>query len=532
MALKVMPYYILPAMQNTIVFRHLLSHRQSAVSLWPSCFVFPAKLFLALFGMFWLPACSGSIIPPLPTPDAAQRAERIAQREIMPDTPVNRFGIVEGFWFPELVCELGVGWERIIFDWAQHQPENSESWNTLNVDDRWLAAANDCNREVVALLKHTPAWATDGIPNAGLPRGLYLPVDDPKNVWANFVRKTVSYYKGRMGRGVTHFIIWNEPDINRESYGYEFEGTLEDYAQMLKVAYLVAKEANPEAKIHLAGTTYWHDINVGRRPYIDRLIETIAQDPDAAENAYYFDAVSLHIYFRTDTVYDIVMQTRAILEKYGLTDKAIWINETNAAPTDDPQWQVERPQFPVDLEQQASFLVQAAALALAADVERVAVYKLYDQNLPPGGESFGIISPVDQQPRPAFFAWQMITQHFNAAVKASLVGVDPVPTTGYHLVNLEYPDKSRLLVAWARTADEVTIKVTSEAPSAALMDIYGTISTVYPDENNDYDLKLPGATCDEQEGCFIGGRPIMLHLPPGVVGIATNPPDARSIMLD
>ncbi|MDQ7035419.1 MAG: hypothetical protein Q9P01_11455 [Anaerolineae bacterium] len=188
----------------------------------------------------------------------------------------NRFGVVEGFWFPEQTCDLGVGWERIIFDWAQHQPTSPDDWHTLNVDDQWLQAADACNREVVALLKNTPEWATDGSAGHGLPNGLDLALDDPENYWANFVRRTVEYYASR---GVTHFIIWNEPDISSDTYGYEFEGNLEDYFQMLRLAYLVAKEANPAAVIHLAGTTYWHDVNAGRRPYMTRLVERILTTP-------------------------------------------------------------------------------------------------------------------------------------------------------------------------------------------------------------------------------------------------------------
>ncbi|MBZ0303783.1 MAG: hypothetical protein K8J31_28845, partial [Anaerolineae bacterium] len=174
----------------------------------------------------------------------------------------NPFGVVEGFWFPDVTCDLHAGWERIIFDWSQHQPTGPDDWHTLNVDDRWLKAANQCSREVVALLKNTPAWATDGTAGPGVPRGLYLPVDDPGNVWANFVRRSAAYYANR---GVRHFIIWNEPDISQETYGFEFEGTVEDYAQLVKVAYLAAKEGNPAAVIHLAGTTYWHDVNSGQR---------------------------------------------------------------------------------------------------------------------------------------------------------------------------------------------------------------------------------------------------------------------------
>ena len=239
----------------------------------------------------------------------------------------NIFGVVEGFWFPDVTCDLNAGWERIIFDWAQHQPEKADDWHTLNVDDRWLKAANQCNREIVALLKNTPAWATDGTPGAGVPRGLDLPVDDPDNVWASFVHRAAAYYASR---GVNHFIIWNEPDIAPDTYGFEFEGTVEDYARLLKVGYLAAKQGNPASVIHLAGTTYWHDVNAGQRLYMDRLLEVIVNDPDAPANDFFFDIFSLHIYFRTDTVYDITTQARELLDSYDLQDKRIWINETNA----------------------------------------------------------------------------------------------------------------------------------------------------------------------------------------------------------
>ena len=169
---------------------------------------------------------------------------------------------------------------------------------------------------------------------------------------------------------------------------------------MVKVAYLAAKQGNSAATIHLAGTTYWHDVNSGRRLYTDRLLEQIKNDPDGAQHNYYFDALSLHIYFRTDTVYEIVNIYRDLLDKHGFDDKAIWINETNASPNEDPNWPVVRPQYQVNLEQQAAFLVQAAALGLAAGAERIAVYKLYDQQLPEGGESFGLLYPADASPSP------------------------------------------------------------------------------------------------------------------------------------
>lgn len=418
----------------------------------------------------------------------------------------NIFGLVEGFWFPDLTCDLGVGWERIIFDWSQHQPEGPDDWYTLNVDDRWLKAANQCNREVVALLKHTPAWATDGIAGAGVPRGLYLPVDDPNNLWANFVRRSAQYYATR---GVYRFIIWNEPDISRETYGFEFEGTLDDYFQMLKVAYLAAKEGNPAAVIHLAGTTYWHDVNEGERLYMDRLLERIQQDPDAKANHNYFDVFSLHIYFRTDTVYDIVNQTRALLNRYEMGDKHIWINETNAAPTDDPLWPVARPVYQLNLQQQAAFLVQAAALGLAAGADHIAVYKLYDQQLPPGGESFGILSPADQSPRPAFDAWKTVIRYFNSVEEARRGRSRRVD-----VVKLTHRDGHETFAAWARTADAAQIQISATGEKAQLIDQYGNIVLVRPVDGV-YRVSLPGALCNAVDGCAVGGLVFLLIQPTG-----------------
>lgn len=416
----------------------------------------------------------------------------------------NPFGVVEGFWFPELTCDLGVGWERIIFNWAEHQPNGADDWYTLNVDDRWLRSADACDREVVALLKHTPAWATDGTEGVGVPRGLDLPIDNPNNYWANFIRRAVDYYASR---GVNHFIIWNEPDIDSDTYGYEFEGDLDDYFQMVRVAYLVAKETNPASVIHLAGTTYWHDVNEGREPYMTRLVERILEDPLASEYNYYFDVLSLHIYFRTESVYDITSEMREMLDSHGLVEHQIWINETNAAPTIDPDWMVERPVFNLDLQDQSQFLVQSAVLALAGGAERIAAYKLYDQQLPVGAESFGILSPPDASPRPAFRTWQMVSDRFNDVYSALFSQSNHVDA-----VQLLHANGQQSLVAWARTNISATIEVSASGDKAYLLDAYGNMTLLQPEEGV-YTLNLLPALCEEGEGCFLGGAVAILIQP-------------------
>ncbi|MDZ4766794.1 MAG: hypothetical protein SGI73_19825 [Chloroflexota bacterium] len=426
----------------------------------------------------------------------------------------NGFGVIEGFWLPDETCTLGVSWERIIFDWAQHQPTGADDWYTLNVDDRWLKAANACGREIVAVVKHTPAWATDGLEGAGVPRGLDLPVDDPGNLWANFMRRAAAYYASR---GVRRFIIWNEPDITRETYGYEFEGTLDEYFQLLKVASIAAKQGNPSALIHVAGTTYWHDVNAGRRLYIDRLLERITADPDAPAHDYYFDALTVHVYFRVETVYDIARAMRALLEQYDLGYKHIWIVETNASPNLDPAWRVERPVWQIDLTQQASYLVQAAALGLAAGADHVGVYKLYDWNLPIGAESFGIVR-ADGSRRPAFDAWRTVARHFVGVESAGVAANDAAV-----IVRLMRTDGTQILVAWARTADGAQVRIPTDGQKAVLSDELGGMIRLHP-LDSDYTVILPGATCNAADGCPVGGRTAILIQPRQVVEMIAGAP--------
>lgn len=414
-----------------------------------------------------------------------------------------RFGLVEGFWLPTETAELGVGWERIIFYWREIQPFGPDDWNTLHVYEEWLIEAQQQGRFVMGLLKNTPAWARDPDSIAGeasLPLGLYEPIDSPDNLWANYVRRIARYY-GPLG--VHNWIIWNEPDIDFGVFGFEFEGDTEDYVRLLKVSALAMREVDPSVKLHLAGMTYWHNPD-----YLDELLEAIVNEPDAAEHDYYFDAVTLHIYFRSETVPSIVEKVQATLDKHGLGHKEIWINETNAAPTADPGWPVNRPQFPIDLDQQAWFIVQAHALGFAAGADSIGVYKLLDIALPEGGESFGILRP-DQSKRPGFEAHRTVVERL-----AGFTAVSQTSTRQHHQVTFEKPF-GQTHVLWSRTAVSHTLALTATLPTADLYSATGDFLGQIEPTNGVYTLTLGGATCLPAE-CLVGGPPIFLveELPP------------------
>ncbi len=411
-----------------------------------------------------------------------------------------RFGAVEAYDAPDQATLAGVGWERIIFWWHQLQPNGPEDWNGQYFPDEILDRERAQGREVVGLLKNTPHWATDGEPLRGVPRGLYLPHDDANNLWAAFVRRVVSHYAGR----IDHWIIWNEPDVwDGEHVGHAWAGSVEDYYQLLKVAYLAAKEANPNCVIHLTGLTYWWDWVYGRRQYFERLLDVVAQDPTAPEHNHYFDVVTLHIYFKSQTIYEITSIFRQAMQEHGL-DKPIWINETNAAPSHDPSRPVHNPRFVISLDEQASYIIQAWALGLAAGVERIAVYKMIDKpgDVHANPEPYGLVR-ADGSLRPAFHAYQVVTTYFAGYRKATLVRRGDIDQ-----VTIDRGERTTT-VLWNRSSVTTTIAVQAIAPQAILVNKEGQSRALTADDGQ-YVLTLAGALCSDPVSCFIGGSPLLL----------------------
>lgn len=412
----------------------------------------------------------------------------VGQERIAPDP---RFGMTEAFWEPEEAAELRVGWDRILFYWREIQPSGPDDWNTLHVREEWLSEARAQGRNVVGLIKNTAPWASADGTEAGLPKGLYLPIDDKDNLWAEFVRKLANYYSDH---NVHHWIIWNEPEIDSGVYGHEFAGGARDYYQLLKVAYQVMKEEDPAAVIHLAGLTWWHD-----QTFLRRLVNIAAEDPESPQNNHFFDVISLHIYFRPETIPVILNAVDAIQRDHDL-DKPVWINETNAPPNQDPSWPVSRPAFPVDLDQQAWFLLQAHALGFAEGADAIGVYKLIDVHLPPGAESFGLLRP-DFSRRPAFESYKTVTRHLDR-FHATYKQVDPK----YYVVSFARPSGiSRVM--WARTQEPVNLRIPAVADSGRLIGPTGA-EAILASGDDAYAIRLDGARCEAE--CSIGGPPVIL----------------------
>ncbi|MBN1261431.1 MAG: hypothetical protein JXB35_12205, partial [Anaerolineae bacterium] len=412
--------------------------------------------------------------------------------------PDRRFGVIETYHAPGAATETGAGWTRVTFEWNQIQPNGPEEWIEYPIPDAAIAREVAAGREVIGLIITTPGWATAQFGGKNVPAGLHLPVDDPHNLWAHFVRTLISRHQGR----IQHWIIWNEPDI----WGTDFQswgGSVEEFARILEIAYRIAHELDPAAVIHLPAMTHWWDANYGRELYLRRLLDVITTLPEAAENHYFFDAFTLHLYFNADTIFDLSQYYYGILNTYGLS-APLWLVETNAPPSDDPTWPIRGPNFQITQEDQAAFIVQGFAMALAAGAQRIGFYKMADlESDHVNPEPFGLVR-LDGSYRPALEAYRTATYYLAGFRQASLTRRDDATVVTVRRSN------GWTTVAWARGVEAIDVTIPAHSDAARLVDWQGAVRWIHA-QGGVFSLTLPGSACTHPANpCLIGGAPFMI----------------------
>jgi hypothetical protein len=184
--------------------------------------------------------------------------------------------------------------------------------------------------------------------------------------------------------------------------------------------------------------------------------------------------------------------------------KQVWINETNAPPSNDPQeppWST--PRFQVTMEEQAAFVVQQFALAFAYGASRVQVYKLRNTaDHPESIEPFGLLR-ADDSPRPAFDAFKTVTTYLGGFTAAR-----PERQGDVTAITFERGDAATT-VLWVEGTAARSVAVRAIAPQALLVDEQGRGQPVTA-QNGVYRLTLPGAVCSSGPPCRIGGAPRLL----------------------
>lgn len=424
--------------------------------------------------------------------------------------PVPRFGVIESYESPADATALGVGWTRVRFQWGEMQPNSPDEWLPI-VDEATIASETDAGREVTGILLGIPLWAQD---ENQLPLGLYLPHDHPDNLWARFVQTAVTRHQLL----INHWIIWNEPDIREGALGNTWHGTVADFAQLQKVAYLTIKEANPEAVVHLSAFTYWADVNAGTEQYMALLLDELLRDPQASQHNSYFDVATAHLYFQPEQVYDLLTFFTGLMRERGL-NQPIWLVETNAPPRDDPVWIVEDWFLSVLQPEQANFMPQGIASAMSAGAERIAVYKLIDTETDrvANPEPFGLVR-MNGERRPAFQTYQVAIQQFAGTQATTRERWDEVGQFRHWR-----EDGNTVDVLFARLPVPQTAVIPTSNTTATLINQRGESQPITA-QNGQFIVELPPAICSHSIGdyCMIGGETFYL------VQVAESTPPATA----
>lgn len=382
------------------------------------------------------------------------------QSYAQPQPPVEEptFGIVGGYWRPMAAGELGVGWDRITFDWSRFQPNGPGDFIADTVRPAWIEQSIASGRQVVGMIVNTPTWASSAQTVSGVPASLYRAADDPENLWALFLQQLVQVYAPL---GVHHWIIWDNIDAAPNQPDFRFEGTTAAYVQMVRIAHEVLRAEDETARIYLGGLVRWPEnlANTDGVPYLQRFLDELSADEAAAANNFYFDGVTLNFLIqpqgipdtviRTDTILPAIQQTQQILELAGLNEKSIWVTELNASPTRDIVDGFPDVPLRISPMQQADFIVQGVALSLAAGVDRIAVYELFDANRGPNEVPYGLIRS-DNSVRPAFAAYKLAVDLFSNNL---MVAYDE--TTNGRLVTLTQESRT-VFVMWSANTTRVS----------------------------------------------------------------------------
>lgn len=441
--------------------------------------------------------------------------------------------------------EAGAAWNRWPMYWNEIELQPGQF--DYSKPDATVAADTAQGLKILGILMSTPDWAstatTSGLTAvpppprvgqkpepayaelqaAGLQaaspatypaRGLGLPIFadgtdvgapgkaiNQDNLWARYVQRSVDRYKGR----IKAWEVWNEADFNAF-----WNGTLEDYARLLKVAYTVIKATDPAATVVMGGMAFWM-----QQDFFPRLLAVINRDPAAAANGYYFDVTAWHWYSQADLLYDRTITVQQQMERAGIRGKKVWITETNLPVCEDPPMGdknigCSKGTHRGTPAQQADFVVQAIAYALAAGVERVFLFQLYDDNLG-FGEYYGLVRN-DGTPRPALQAAKFAAAQFQDITEAYRL----TSARGrLELITMLTTDGRRLRLLWSRAGQPMSQQLPMEGAALLRSDGGGPLQPVAASFGQLYPLTLGPATLDdsgpgEAPVYIVGGPPVLL----------------------
>jgi len=401
----------------------------------------------------------------------------------------------------DMIAAAGFTYIRQPFFWYEIEPEPGVYWDakwnvsTWEKYDRIVQLARERGLEIIARLDKPPRWAREGQPHLDdCPDGPPTRYED----YARFVATVVARYRGQ----IEYVQIWNEPNLRNEWGCQPIDPAA--FTRLLALAYRAAKEANPDVLVLMPGLAPTDQ--TGPENLSDLLFLEAMYRAGAAP---YFDIASAMVYGygyppgdrRVDFArnnFSRVIQIREIMERYGDSEKPLWVSEYNwvAFP---PDWRGQPSVWgrPVSLADQARYLYEGYLRAQREwpwmGVMCVWYFRWW---LPPDDpenwadptRGFAIVE-WDFTPRPAY----ELLAHARPVLDRAWTGVYPA-TSRYWIADGNWsrqqtPDGSALVP----TAPQAVLRFPFGGPRLDLTLLPGTRLTVQVDDGEPRQIVVTGS---------------------------------------
>ncbi len=266
--------------------------------------------------------------------------------------------------------EIGATWTKFNGEeitWNHIEPEppinGQHNYHWDDVDKAVKMAQNAGFKHLIVVLKSSAEWATERRKSSGLIERLNAaqslvgtPPTNQENLeyYKDYVRNFVERYdadgKNDMP-GLLYPVLDYEVETEAQHKAY-WLGTAEEYATVLRAAYGAIKEASPNAKVILAGVTFWDIFDDGPKSEqeINRLVDGLADRyprfdfrhnfgedfrlqidfiSKTLKEKNYFDAVEFHLLSYYTSIPGTVKWLRDEMRKNGY-EKPIYMGDAGA----------------------------------------------------------------------------------------------------------------------------------------------------------------------------------------------------------
>jgi len=316
--------------------------------------------------------------PPTPEPEPAPEPEPepTAISEEFEQTLACHFGFMPATWDFQAARGAGGAYDRPFFELFQWgMIEKEPGLFDFSQTDEHVRGAQAEGFHILANIQPFAHWdqakCHQDLPSAegGGNLGPHLTKGKPCDMeqYANFVTKLVERYDGDgindmpgLTMPIKHWEVMNEPEFNEGPLVF-FQGSPEDYFEILKATYETVKETDPEALVVQGGmagmmevcTSFWQDV-------FDR------------GGADYFDIANMHSIGHGEHLN--IPSFKEFLAQNGI-DKPIWVTEV--------QYQQARETEEYSNENFARILARSYIFALANSVDKLFYVNI---KLPPFSE--------------------------------------------------------------------------------------------------------------------------------------------------